>query len=37
MKMVDGLKNTGDLFINVIENVQCVLNSSVLLLAFADA
>lgn len=29
MKMVEGLKNTGDLFINVIENVQCVLNSSV--------
>ena len=29
MKMVEGLKDTGDLFINVIENVQCVLNASV--------
>ena len=29
MTMVDVMKANGDLYVDVIENVQCVLNSSV--------
>lgn len=27
--MVDVMKATGDLYVNVIENIQCVMNSNV--------
>lgn len=30
--MVDVMKATGDLYVNVIENIQCVMNSNVILL-----